>query len=87
MAFFTTVNARYKIGSPSAYGVFFITVNAPPCACSCVRALVCVPGNGPENQMPARQLSPKELLTMKNKAGHTPVIKAFAGGVHVGVIR
>ena len=47
----------------------------------------CVPGDAPEDQMPARQLSPRELLTMKNKTGHTPVIKAFAGGVHVGVIR
>ncbi|CAM9946698.1 unnamed protein product, partial [Ectocarpus sp. 8 AP-2014] len=44
-------------------------------------------GNAPEHQPPARILSPHELLVMKNKAGHTPVIKAFAGGVHVAVIR
>eukprot|EP00903_Cladosiphon_okamuranus_P007913 g7641.t1 len=44
-------------------------------------------GDAPEHQTPARILSPHELLVMKNKAGHTPVIKAFAGGVHVAVIR
>ncbi|CAM9435783.1 unnamed protein product [Ectocarpus sp. 6 AP-2014] len=44
-------------------------------------------GEAPEHQPPARILSPHELLVMKNKAGHTPVIKAFAGGVHVAVIR
>ena len=44
-------------------------------------------GDAPEHQAPARILSPHELLVMKNRAGHTPVIKAFAGGVHVAVIR
>ncbi|CAM9753275.1 unnamed protein product [Scytosiphon promiscuus] len=44
-------------------------------------------GDAPEDMPPARTLSPHELLVMKNKAGHTPVIKAFAGGVHVAVIR
>lgn len=46
-----------------------------------------VEGDAPEHQPPARQLSPMELLAMKNKEGYTPVIKAFAGGVHVSVIR
>eukprot|EP00752_Nemacystus_decipiens_P012726 g11275.t1 len=50
-----------------------------------VRAIL--EGDAPEHQAPARILSPHELLVMKNRAGHTPVIKAFAGGVHVAVIR
>lgn len=44
-------------------------------------------GDAPEHQPPARKLAPIELLQMKNKSAHTPIIKAFAGGVHVGVIR
>lgn len=46
-----------------------------------------VPGEAHEYEPPSRLLSPHELLVMKNKDGHTPVVKAFAGGVHIGVIR
>lgn len=44
-------------------------------------------GDAPEDKPPLRPLSPCELLLMKNKNGHTPIIKAFAGGVHMSVIR
>lgn len=46
-----------------------------------------VPGEAHEYEPPSRLLSPHELLMMKNKDGHTPLVKAFAGGVHVGIIR